>query len=145
MRAGFFLAIALALAACSRPSPFPGAAEGQVVVVNYWAEWCEPCREEIPALNAFARRHAGEVVLYGVNFDGAQGEALARLERQLGIEFPTLAEDPGPRLGWPVPRGLPHTRFTDPSGRRLLELAGAQTEASLEAALARFRAGEGAP
>ena len=134
-----------ALVACSDKSAdapdaaFAGTGEDQLVVVNYWAEWCKPCRQEIPALNEFARRHGPGVVVYGVNFDGASGEELRRQEQALGVAFDTLPADPGPQLDWPLPEGLPQTVFTDSSGSSTLVLAGEQTVDSLEEGLTRFR------
>ncbi len=57
----------------------------------------------------------------------------------MGIEFPTLAQDPGPLLGWPQPEGLPYTFVTDAEGRVLIRLPGVQTRESLDEALATFR------
>lgn len=131
------------LSGCSErgtPGPIiPSGKQDKIVFVNYWAEWCKPCRDEIPELNAFQKQHAEEVVLYGVNFDGARGAELARQEEVLGIEFETLGEDPGPGLGWPVPEGLPYTMVTDSANSRLLQLPGEQNLETLRKALADFR------
>ena len=44
---------------------------GRGVVINYWAEWCTPCREEIPEFNELYRESgAGGPVVVGVNYDG---------------------------------------------------------------------------
>ena len=121
------------------PLPLPAEVGDRAVFINYWAEWCAPCREEIPELNAFQREFAGDIVLYGVNFDGVTGEKLEAQEAAMGIEFPTLAEDPGHRLGWQQPEGLPYTLVIDAEGQIVVRLPGVQTRQSLEAALATFR------
>lgn len=137
------------LAGCGEPKAqpqiFPADAQGKIVLVNYWAEWCKPCREEIPELNSFLAENRARVVLYGVNFDGASGDELARQEQAMGIGFPTLAADPGPALGWPLPMGLPHTVVTDSTGTRRLDLSGVQTSKSLAAALEKFTQSQGDP
>src|SRR5690606_23947141 len=132
---------AVLLAACGGADPGPAPSlpanpEGRPVFVNYWAEWCAPCREEIPELNEFAAANRGRMVLYGVNFDAASGDELRRQELALGIEFPTLEVDPGISLGLPLPMVLPVTRVLDGDGKLITQLAGVQTLATLEEALA---------
>jgi thiol-disulfide isomerase/thioredoxin len=139
-------AAALALVACTRPDttyPLLGggsvelaALQGKAVFINYWAEWCAPCREEIPALNAFAAAHPDEVRILSVNFDGVTDALLAQQARGLGIEFATLLRDPRPALGAAPPLGLPETLVLDRSGKLHRVLGGPQTRADLEAALA---------
>lgn len=108
---------------------------GYIVFVNYWAEWCTPCRREIPALNEFQDSHPAQVRVVGVNFDGVTGEALAVQEQQLGIRFPTLDRDPRSQLGLAPPQGLPETLVFNPGGELVLSLAGEQTLGTLQEAL----------
>lgn len=109
---------------------------GQWVLVNYWAEWCEPCRREIPELNALLKARAPTVAVYGVNYDGISGAALQAQAMKMGIAFPLLTSDPGVDLGTAHPEVLPTTIVIAPSGRRTL-LVGPQTQASLNAVLSR--------
>ena len=108
---------------------------GRWVFINYWAEWCAPCREEIPELNAFAAAHPDRVRVLSVNFDGAAGEQLDAQIAALGIAFPTLLADPRTALGVPPAQGLPETLVIDPQGRLQRVLQGPQTRATLEAEL----------
>ncbi|MEE4279601.1 MAG: TlpA disulfide reductase family protein [Halieaceae bacterium] len=119
----------LATGACSREGP---STNGDWTFVNYWAEWCRPCIKEIPELNALNARDGFRV--HGVNFDGASGEALSRQIDALGVEFPTLSEDPGPRFGLERPQVLPTTLVLRPDGSLLRVLVGPQTADSLIAA-----------
>ena len=109
---------------------------GKWIVVNYWAEWCKPCRVEIPELNRLheAGADAGIVVL-GVNFDGLTGERLQRLIDQFHIEFPVLLEDPAPRWSQERPTVLPTTLVIDPDGKLHEVLVGPQTFESLAEAV----------
>lgn len=107
---------------------------GHWVLVNYWAQWCEPCRAEIPELNALARARAADVAVYGVNFDGVGGPQLQAQVRQMHIEFPVLVADPGAALGVAPPEVLPTTVLIDPNGG-IRVLVGPQTLNGLSAIL----------
>ncbi|MCV6624567.1 MAG: TlpA family protein disulfide reductase [Cellvibrionaceae bacterium] len=63
---------------------------GQVLVINYWAEWCGPCKEEIPELNQLDKHP--RVSVLGVDFDGHQGAQLQQLVQQMGIGFGVIAK-----------------------------------------------------
>jgi thiol-disulfide isomerase/thioredoxin len=67
---------------------------GKVVVVNMWATWCAPCREEMPALDAYYRAHRDEgLVLVALSMDDPKDEAKVR-EMTKGYSFPVgLARD----------------------------------------------------
>ncbi len=141
-RLSFLLAMAaLVLAAgCGRDEggdqgPTLRDFEGYTVFVNYWAEWCEPCREEVPELNRFQQKYPDRVRVVGVNFDGATEEALVQQERKLGIEFPTLGQDPRRARGIDPPRGLPETLVFDQSGALVEVLVGPQHLEDLEGVL----------
>src|SRR5215469_8863506 len=70
------------------------ADSGKVVVVNMWATWCAPCREEMPALDAYYRAHRDEgLVLVALSMDDPKDEAKVR-EMTHGYSFPIgLARD----------------------------------------------------
>ena len=91
---------------------------GSVILVNFWATWCEPCQEEMPSLRRLRERLAGQpFAILGVNY-GGESEAKVRAFRQrLDIDFPLLL-DPGgetPR-GWRV-RVLPASFLVGRDGR----------------------------
>lgn len=108
---------------------------GQWVMVNYWAEWCKPCLEEIPELNALDK--AADITVLGVNFDGIRGQELLNLGERMGIEFTMLAEDPGAEFAWKTPAALPATFIVTPEGELLEARFGPQTEDELRALTAR--------
>ena len=65
---------------------------GQVVLVNFWATWCGPCRQEMPRLNElYTRYRASGVVLLGVNIDDDPATALATAQK-LNVAFPVLLD-----------------------------------------------------
>ena len=106
---------------------------GQWVLVNYWAEWCKPCLEEIPELNELDK--APDITVLGVNFDGVRGDALVELGERMGIEFTMLADDPGPGIGWKLPVALPATFLVNPGGDLVETRFGPQTEEELRAVI----------
>ncbi len=101
--------------------------EGRWLIINYWAEWCAPCRKEIPELNLLhSERAATGAVVLGVNYDGLTGDTLKDLVVKMGIEFPVLVEDP--RMRWAVeqPAVLPSTLIVTPEGELSEVLVGPQ-------------------
>lgn len=63
---------------------------GQVVMLNFWASWCGPCRKEMPLLEEMSKRYsAAGFVLYGVNVEEDNADA-KKLIKELGVTFPIL-------------------------------------------------------
>jgi thiol-disulfide isomerase/thioredoxin len=128
-------ALVLSLLACTErdgtaPAPLLEHLRGQWVVINYWAQWCKPCIEEIPHLNTLDRDYA-QVTVLGVNYDGASGADLEQQRQQLGVAFASLDADPAEQLGKPRPVVLPTTFIVNPDGELVEELIGPQTLESL--------------
>ncbi|WP_299591823.1 TlpA disulfide reductase family protein [uncultured Microbulbifer sp.] len=109
---------------------------GKILVVNYWAEWCAPCREEIPELNTFYKAHKADVLVLGINFDQLPAEQVQHQADNFGIEFPLLATAPEGRWGQPMPQVLPSTLIIDRRGQWRRTLVGPQSAESLAAAVA---------
>ncbi len=106
--------------------------QDRYLVINYWAEWCKPCREEISELNSLhADRVSHDLVVLGVNYDALTGAALTDVMARMDVKFPVLATDPAQRWGFPVPSVLPTTYVLDGDRNVLASLVGPQTEESL--------------
>lgn len=70
-------------------------ARGQVVVANFWASWCEPCRAELPSLELLAERHAKDKLqVVAVNFRETDG-AIRRFLAQAPLSLPILRDSDG--------------------------------------------------
>lgn len=104
------------------------------VVVNYWAEWCAPCRHELPEFNSLARDNPGVAVL-GVNYDGVSGDELRVLAEEMDIQFAVMGADFVDSYALERPQVLPTTYVFNPAGELLHSLAGPQTEETLLALL----------
>lgn len=114
--------------------------EGQWLVINYWADWCPPCKKEIPQLNLLAEQFKNQdVSVFGVNYDGLQGEDLQVAIKAFAINFTVLTQDPAVRLQLPRSEGLPVTFIVDPQGKLREQLLGEQTAAGLTAKLVALR------
>lgn len=110
-------------------------ARGKWLFINYWAEWCKPCLEEMPELNRFQREQRDRVTFLTVNYDGAQKDSLQQQIKKIGIELPVLLQDPAPMLKFARPDALPATFVFDPEGVLRYTLQGPQTAATLAAIL----------
>jgi thiol-disulfide isomerase/thioredoxin len=68
---------------------------GQAVLVNYWASWCGPCRDEMPLLSAFAREQGGNgVQVLGIALEEA--EPARAFLAAVPVDYPVAVEAPGP-------------------------------------------------
>ncbi|SHH73667.1 TlpA disulfide reductase family protein [Pollutimonas bauzanensis] len=89
---------------------------GQVVIVNFWASWCEPCREEIPAMSALAHRHRGEgLQLLAVNNAESRRKIDTFLQRW-SVDGTVLSDRNGSAVqAWSV-AGMPANYLVDKAG-----------------------------
>jgi thiol-disulfide isomerase/thioredoxin len=114
---------------------------GEWLIVNYWAEWCGPCRTEVPELNSLNEELDGqEARVVGVNYDGLSGEALRRSAEALGIQFDSLQGDALTQYDLPRPKVLPTTYIIDHRGAIRMELIGEQKAENLKKHLTELRA-----
>jgi thiol-disulfide isomerase/thioredoxin len=91
-------------------------AAGKVVVINFWATWCAPCRAEMPALDAFYRKHRDEgLVVLAVSMDEPDKEAKVR-EVMKSFSFPAALGPQSDFKGYMRIWRLPLTFVVDRSG-----------------------------
>jgi peroxiredoxin len=109
-------------------------ARGRVVLLNFWATWCAPCREEMPAMDRLFRRFRGEgLTVLAISVDGDGARAVAPFVSQQRLSYP-IGLDPtmtvATRYGV---RALPSSFLLDRTGR-LVALALGPREWDSEAA-----------
>lgn len=89
---------------------------GRWVLVNLWASWCDPCREEAPVLDEFARRYRGRsVTVLGIDVQDNSDDALAFL-RRYGVGYPQLRSVGDERSDAFGSTGVPENFLVDPRG-----------------------------
>jgi thiol-disulfide isomerase/thioredoxin len=86
------------------------------LVMNLWAQWCPPCREELPFYQQLHEQAGDQVTVLGVDYQDTRPDWAMDLLEQTGVTYPNLA-DPGGKLRVPFRvRGLPGIVFVDEDG-----------------------------
>lgn len=89
---------------------------GKVVVVDFWASWCAPCRRSFPWLNEIQAKYRDRVVVIGVNVDRSQADA-AQFLRDVPATFPVIYDPEGKLAArYEVP-GMPSSYIFDAQGK----------------------------
>jgi thiol-disulfide isomerase/thioredoxin len=120
-----------------------GRYQGKVLVVNFWATWCAPCREEMPAFARLQSRWGDKGVQF-IGISNEEGGKVRAFGRDLGVNYPLwvggdAAGDLARRLG-NVRGFLPFTALVDRQGRVLETRVGPYTEVSLDKILSAITA-----
>jgi thiol-disulfide isomerase/thioredoxin len=108
---------------------------GKVLVVNFWATWCPPCREEMPGFSRLQKKYAGNGVQFvGIGIDDA--DKIQQYQKEFPVDYPlAVAELDAMALTAELgntTEGLPFTVFIDRSGRMHSAKVGRMSEPEVE-------------
>ena len=108
--------------------------DGKVLVINFWATWCGPCREEMPMLVDLQKKHGDRgLQIIGVALDNL--EAVKAFAVSYGVDYPLLLGEPAAtRLGMQLGNkigGIPYTIVVDRNGKVVHQIAGLVEKDSL--------------
>ena len=111
---------------------------GRTLVVDFWATWCLPCKQQIPVLNAFAAAAGPDVAVIGIAVDADGREVVAPFAAEHAIAYPVLLGDESLAFDYGAP-GFPALAVVDPHGRIDSLHLGVIDRGALEAAVAAAR------
>ncbi len=97
---------------------------GQVLIINFWATWCPPCREEMPSMQrAWEQLEKEGILMFGIDV-GESEDTIFQFTANYPVEFPLLMDLDSTVINqWPVV-GLPTTFVVDPKGRIIYRAIG---------------------
>ena len=116
------LTAAMAATVCAASSPGPELLDlarhrGRVVIVDFWASWCKPCRQSIPWLNTMRERYGSSgLTIIGVNVDARRADA-DRFLRDVPIGFEIVFDPKGELAKQYKVQGMPSSFVFDRTGR----------------------------
>ncbi|MFO7166853.1 MAG: TlpA disulfide reductase family protein [Chloroflexota bacterium] len=115
---------------------------GRVVLVNFWGTWCEPCKEETPALQAAYQELRDEgLVILGVNLRRQEPDetAIRAFLQQYGVTYPTLLDVDGEAARQFQIAPIPTSYFIDPAGNIRYIRVGTLSQEEVAALFSRLR------
>lgn len=112
---------------------------GKVVLVNFWATWCLPCRAEMPLLEGMWKRHAADgFVLVGFSTDRSGAGAVREFLSERRITYPVAIVGQDVEAAFGGVRGIPMSFLLDSAGRVRHRVVGPLAPATLELAVRRL-------
>lgn len=93
------------------------ALKGKVVILNFWATWCGPCREEIPDLIALQAQYKNQLQIIGISEDEAPPAQVAQFVKKVGINYPVVMSSEALEREYGGIAALPTSFFVNPQGQ----------------------------
>lgn len=106
---------------------------GKVVLINFWATWCGPCRAEIPGmLEVYKKYKAKGLEIVGISLDSQGWGVVKPFVEKMNINYPVVVGDPQVVSDYGNFQGIPTTFVVDRKGNIVVEHTGAVSKAYLE-------------
>ena len=116
---------------------------GRWVILNFWATWCAPCADEMPALQTIASERSGQVALFGINMRESADDVRAYMSHY-HLTFPMLLNpDEAMSANYRLELGIPQTVIITPDGAIVWHKFGAIDLDSFRSTLDKLMAGSG--
>jgi len=99
--------------------------QGKPVLVNFWATWCVPCREEMPWLQQFSRQYAPQgLTILGIVTDSPGKDAVQKAAQKSGVTYPVLISDDNTENAYGGVDQLPMSFYVGRDGKVAVQTAG---------------------
>jgi thiol-disulfide isomerase/thioredoxin len=106
--------------------------KGKWVLVNFWATWCPPCRQEIPDLIALTKNNPKKLMVLGIAMDYQDPKKVLAFAESAGINYPIILGDDKVVSQVGEVNGLPTTYLYNPQGKMVAYNVGALTREAVE-------------
>ncbi len=93
------------------------ALKGKVVILNFWATWCGPCREEIPEMIALQSRYKDDLQIIGISEDDGPPEQVAKFAQKAGLNYPVIMSNDALEKEYGGIAALPTSFLVNKDGR----------------------------
>ncbi len=112
----------------------PAGGGGKVTVLNFWATWCQYCRQEMPLLERLSGEGGGRVRVLGIDYTSEESSvaAVARFAARLGVRYPVLLDETGATFRQYGVKAYPTTYFVNAKGVITGTVVGQLTPAILQ-------------
>jgi thiol-disulfide isomerase/thioredoxin len=107
-----------------------GDLTGKIVLVNFWATWCVPCREEMPVFQTYFDKYPEKIIILAINAQDSQ-ESMLAYKNELDLTFPMLIDPDNAVHRSYLVRGFPTSFIIDQEGVLKVQHVGAMTEDQL--------------
>lgn len=113
--------------------------KGKVLVVDFWATWCRPCRAEMPGFSALQKKYAADgLVIVGISVDNGGAAAVRKYLKRSPVAYPILLADDKVVDAFGGMDGIPTTFIIDRAGMIRERKYGMEKTADFEKALLRY-------